>query len=77
MQKLLEEASIFCVFATKCMFLHKHVRLDINPAITFLLSRVKESTKNNWEKLLKVVSYLKGTRDDAMTLEADNDQVLT
>ena len=52
--KKLEEARRTCfhTFVMKAMFLCKRARPDIEPAITFLSSRVKEPNKGDWIKLL-------------------------
>jgi hypothetical protein len=49
----------------KVMFLYKRARPDIEPAIAFLSSRVKEPNKGDWTKLLQVMGFLKGTINDA------------
>jgi hypothetical protein len=61
----------------QAMFLCKRARPDINPAIGFFAGRVKSPNEGDWTKLLKVMGYLKGTRDDVLNLEADNCQTVT
>jgi hypothetical protein len=77
--KKLEEArrSTFHTFVMKGMFLCKRARPDIEPAISFLSSRVKEANENDWTKLLRVLGFLKGTINDVLTLEADDTNTLT
>jgi hypothetical protein len=72
-----EKQSIFHTFTMKAMFLCKRGRPDINPAMGFFAGRVKEANEGDWKKLLKVMGFLKGTRDDVLTLEADDCQTLT
>jgi hypothetical protein len=72
-----ERRSIFHTFTMKAMFLSKRARPDINPAIGFFAGRVKQPNEGDWKKLLKVMGYLKGTREDVLTLEADDCQTLT
>ena len=67
----------FHTFVMKAMFLCKRGRPDINPAIAFLASRVKKPNQNDWDKLKRVLQCLKGTKEDILTLEADNTQTLT
>ena len=67
----------FHTFVMKAMFLCKRARPDIEPAIAFLSSRVKEPNKGDWNKLLRVMGFLKGTIDDVLTLEADDTNTLT
>jgi hypothetical protein len=61
----------------KAMFLCKHGRPDVSPGVGFFTGRVKEPREQDWMKLLKVLGFLKGTRDDVLTLEADDCQTLT
>jgi hypothetical protein len=77
--KKLEEArrSILHTYVMKAMFLCKRARPDIDPAIAFLSSRVKEANEGDWTKLLRVLSFLKGSINDVLTLEADDSGELT
>jgi hypothetical protein len=72
-----ERRSIFHTFMMKAMFMCKRARPDIEPAISFLSSRVNDANKGDWKKLLRVMSFLKGTIDDILTLEADDTTTLT
>ena len=69
-----ERKKIFHTFVMKAMFLSKRGWPDVNHAISILSSRVKESNEGDWKKLLHVMNFLKNTRDDVLTLEADNSQ---
>ena len=71
-----ERQGIFCTFVMKAMFLCKRGRPDVNPVIGFLSSRVKKPLEADWNKLVKVLGFLKGTCDDVLTLEADDTQKL-
>jgi hypothetical protein len=44
---------------------------------SFLASRVQEPNEGDWTKLIRVLVFLKTTRDDMLALEADNAQTLT
>jgi hypothetical protein len=72
-----ERRAVFHTFVMKAMFLCKRARPDINPVIGFLSSRVKEPNEGDWNKLLKVMGFLKGTIDDVLTLEADDTQTMS
>ena len=37
---------------------------------------VREATEEDWEKLLKILLYIKATRNEFPTLEADDDQII-
>ena len=71
-----EKKEIFHSFVMKAKFLTKRGRADVHPGIFFLAPRVKELTTQDWMKLLRVISDLKCTRDDLLTLETDNEQTL-
>jgi hypothetical protein len=72
-----EQRSIFHTCVMKGMFLCKRARPDIDPAIAFLSSRVNDTSKDDWKKSLRVLGFLKGTINDALTLEADDTNTLT
>ena len=45
--------------------------VDIQKALGFLCKRVAEPDENDWEKLKRVLQYLKGTIDIFLNLGAD------
>jgi hypothetical protein len=49
----------------------------VSPGVRFFTGRVKEPREQDWMKLIKILGFLKGTRDDVLTLEADDCQTLT
>jgi hypothetical protein len=67
----------FHSFVMKAMFLCKRARSDVQPAISFLASRVQEPNEGDWTKPIRVLVFLKMTRDDMLVLEANNTQTLT
>jgi hypothetical protein len=77
-KKLKEEwRSIFHTYVMKAMFLCKRARPDIDQAIIFLSLRVKDANEGDWKKLLRVLSFLEGTIEDVLKLEADDTNTLT
>ena len=62
----------FHTFDAKGLFLCKRARPDIHPAIAILCSRVKSPTVSDWEKLVHLMKYLNGTREDVLTLSVDS-----
>ena len=60
----------------KVMFLCKRARPDIEPAVSYLSTRTSKPNESDWLKLLRMMSFLKGTRDDVLTLEVSDLQVL-
>jgi hypothetical protein len=67
-----DRAEEFVTFVYKALFVSKRARQDISPAVSFLTTRVKAPTKEDWAKLKKMMRFLKGTAEDVMYLEADN-----
>jgi hypothetical protein len=71
-----EKARLFHTFVAKILFLSKRTRCDIQPAVAFLTTRVKNPCEEDWTKLLKVVHYLKLTMNDVLTLKADGTRII-
>ena len=71
-----EKRTIFHSFVMKSMLLTKQGCADVQPAISFLFSIVKEPTTQDWMKLLRVLIDIKCIRYDVLTLEADDEQIL-
>jgi hypothetical protein len=67
----------FHSFVMKAMFLCKRGRSDVQPAISFLASRVTQPNHSDWNKLIQVLTFLKTTKEEVLTLEADDTQTLT
>ena len=72
-----EKHEIFHTFVAKGLFLSKRARPDIQPAIAFLSTRVKEPTESDWFKLKKMLGFLKATQEDVLTLESNGDRIIT
>ena len=62
----------FHTFVAKGLFASKRARPNIQPTIAVLSTRVKEPTKGDWEKLVRLMKYLNGTSKMALTLSANN-----
>ena len=58
------------------LFLCKHARPDICPAIAYLTTRVKAPNENDWEKLVRIMKFLKQTSKDWLTLKANGSKRL-
>jgi hypothetical protein len=54
------------------MFLCKHGHQDIQPAIAFMATRVTEPNEGDWEKLAKMMNYLKAIKDDVPSMSAND-----
>jgi hypothetical protein len=66
------ESKTFHSVVAKLLYVSLRARPDILLAISFLCTRVSKSTKQDQQKLLCVLEYLKGTLDLSLTLGADN-----
>jgi hypothetical protein len=71
-----KQAEEFHTFVAKGLFLCKRARSDIQPAIAFLTTRVKAPNQGDWFKLKKMMSYLKTTQEDVLTLQADDTKTI-
>ena len=60
----------------KGLFICKRAHPDIQPTIAVLCTRVKEPTKDDWNKLMRLLEYLNGMRDDVLALAADSLHVI-
>ena len=69
-------AEEFHTLVAKGLFACKRARPDIQTAIAFLCTRVKEPTDEDWEKLLRLLKYVNGTRKDKLILAADDVRVI-
>ena len=77
--KLLEDKKtkvLFHTFVAKALFISKRARCDLQPAIAFLTTRVKQPTEEDWIKLCKMMHYLKSTKNDVLTLKTDGTRVI-
>jgi hypothetical protein len=63
-------------FVAKGLFACKRARPDIHTATTFLCTRVKQPSENDWTKLLRLMEYLNGTKDEVLFLSADDLHVI-
>ena len=66
------KADQFHSFVARALFVSTRSRIDIQPGIAFLTSRVKSPTKQDWFKLKKLMRFLKRTANDVLSLEADD-----
>jgi len=69
-------AAEFHTFVAKGLFLSKRGRQDLQPAISFLTTRVRNPNKSDWEKLKRMMEFLKTTKDDVMKLKAESLNVI-
>ena len=60
----------------KGLFVCKQARPDIHLTIAVLCTQTKASNESDWTKLIQLLKYLNGTRDDVLTLGVDNLRVI-
>lgn len=65
-----EQADLFHHMVAKLLFLCKRARPDIQTAVSFLCTRVKSPDTDDYKKLIRVIKYLRGTKNMPLTLEA-------
>jgi len=63
---------LFHTVTAQGLFLCKRGRPDISPAIAFCTTRVRKPDEDDWQKLVRMMKFLKQTQDDVLTLEADD-----
>jgi hypothetical protein len=61
----------------RLLYLAKHTRLDILTAVSYLASRVASPTTRDWQKLMRVLGYLKHTKELKVKFSAECDAPLT
>ena len=65
-------SSDFHTFKAKGLFVCKRGRPDIQTAIAFLVTRVKEPDQDDWKKLMRMMSYLRDAKSMVLMLEAND-----
>lgn len=71
------KAGIFNAVVAKLLFVSKRARPDILVAVSFLTTRVKEPDEDDWNKLVRILSYLKCTPDCCLHLNCTDLTKLT
>jgi hypothetical protein len=67
-----EQAMAFHCTTTQLLFLSARACRDIQPATAFLTTRVRSPDEDDWGKVKRVLSYLKGTIHMPLILSADS-----
>jgi len=71
--KLLEEkADIYQKFVAKLIWVMKRGRLDVEPTVSFLSTRVKGPDKDDWHKFKRLMCWIKKTKTDVRIIDADD-----
>ncbi len=66
-----EQALAFHHIVAQLLFMATRARRDIQTAVAFLTTRVKNPDKDNWGKLKRVLKYLNGTKYLKLKLSVD------
>ena len=56
-----ERNARFHSVVAKCLYITKRAQPDIEPAVAFLCTRVSKSNKDDWNKLERLMTFLKNT----------------
>ena len=67
-----EKAESFHTMVAKALFLSKRARPDIQIAVAFLCTRVREPTIEDWNKMIRLMDYLKRTQEDCLLISMDD-----
>jgi hypothetical protein len=70
------DSELFHHITAQLLYLCKRSRPDIQTSIAFLCSRVAQPDIDDWKKLSRCIRYLRGTKDLALTLEANDDGII-
>ena len=71
-----ERAEQFHTFVAKALYAAFRGRPDLKPIVAFLSTRVQKPTEQDWNKLVRMMKFLKGTPEDVLTLRADGSGIL-
>ena len=66
-----ELSEVFHTLVAKGLFVCKRARPNIQTTIAFLCTRVQKPNETDWNKLMRLLKYLNGTRKKKLTLSAD------
>lgn len=63
-----DKSKVFHTFVSKLLYLSQRERHDIAISVAFLSTRVIKPLKDDWNKLIRCVRYLNGTKNLLLTL---------
>ena len=66
-----DKAEEFHTTQAQGLFLTKRGRPDIHTGIAFLCTRVQQPNEEDWEKLIRLMKYLNGTKELVLTVSAE------
>jgi hypothetical protein len=65
-----KKAQFFHMYVAKTLFLCKRTRPDLQTAVAFLSTRVKSCDEDDYKKLIRMLQFLRTTRNEFLTLSA-------
>jgi hypothetical protein len=71
-----DKAEQFHTFVAKGLFACKRARPDIHTAIALLCTRVKSPNQDDWNKLVRLIKYCNGTRQNKLILSTEDLHVI-
>jgi len=73
-KKLCEEkGQLFHHLVARLLYLSKRTRQDIQTAVAFLCTRVREPNTDDYKKLTKVMQYIRNTKGITLTVEPNDE----
>ena len=67
-----EKAQPFHHMIAKLLYICRRTGQDIQTAVAFLCTSVKDPDEDNYKKLIRVIQYLRGTTSMTLTIEPTN-----
>ena len=67
-----DKKEMFHLVTAKVLWKSQRSRPDLDTAVSFLCTRVKEPTEEDWRKLLRVICFLKATKNDKQIIGMDD-----
>ena len=71
-----QKAQIFHNFTKKALFTTKRARSDIHAHVAFLTTRVICPDEDDWNNFLRMMRYLRGTKELPLILSADSTNIV-
>jgi len=68
-----DQGQLFHHWVAKLQYLSKHTRQDIQTAVAFLCTQVRELDTDDYQKLTKVMQYLRNTKNMTLMIELDEE----
>jgi hypothetical protein len=67
-----QRAQFFHTYVAKTLFVCKRARPDLQTVVAFLCTRVKEPDEDDYKKLIRMLQFIRATKDDYLTLSANS-----